>query len=68
MYRTNVECVPFIDPEYELPETCDELLEYAESELSRIDHSMREGVVLRSVEGRNSFKAVSNKFLEKYHS
>lgn len=68
LYGTKVECVPLIDPEYELPETCDELLEYAESELSRIDHGMREGIVLRSVEGRASFKAVSNQFLSKYHS
>ena len=68
LYNTQIECVPLIDPEYELPETCDELLEYAESELSRIDHGMREGVVLRSIEGRTSFKAVSNQFLSKYHS
>jgi hypothetical protein len=68
LYGTKIEWVPLIDPEYELPETCDELLEYAESELSRIDYGMREGIVLRSVEGRTSFKAVSNQFLSKYHS
>ena len=54
--------------EFELPETCDELLEYAASEKSKIDGGIREGVVFRSVEGRNSFKAVSNEFLLKYHS
>ena len=68
LYNTQIECVPLIDLEYQLPETCDELLEYAESELSRIDRGMREGIVLRSVEGRTSFKAVSNQFLSKYHS
>ena len=68
LYNTQVECVPLLAKEFELPETCDELLEYAASEKSKIDGGMREGVVFRSVEGRNSFKAVSNEFLLKYHS
>ena len=68
LYGTQVECVPLLAKEFELPETCDELLEYAASEKSKIDGGMREGVVFRSVEGRNSFKAVSNEFLLKYHS
>lgn len=67
-YDFHLECVPLIDAGFELPETCDELLEYAGSELSRIDHQMREGVVFRSVDGVHSFKAVDNKFLLKYHS
>ena len=66
-YNVNVECVPILNMEYELPETCEELLEYAASENSKIDDGMREGIVLRSVEGRNSFKSVSNEFLLKYH-
>lgn len=68
LYGTNVECVPIIYDDYELPETCDELLKEASSEYSRVDRGMREGIVLRSIEGRNSFKAVSNEFLLKYHS
>ena len=68
LYSTQVECVPILEKEFELPETCDELLEYAASEKSKIDGGMREGVVFRSIEGRNSFKAVSNEFLLKYHS
>lgn len=67
-YDFHLECVPLIDAGFELPETCDELLEYAGSELSRIDHQMREGVVFRSLDGVHSFKAVDNKFLLKYHS
>lgn len=66
--ENKLECVPLVDPEFELPETCDELLEYAGSELSRIDHKMREGVVFRSSDGVHSFKAVDNRFLLKYHA
>lgn len=66
--KNKLECVPLIDPEFELPETCEELLKYAGSELSRIDHGMREGVVFRSIDGIHSFKAVDNEFLMRYHS
>jgi hypothetical protein len=60
--------VPVLDTEYILPETCDELLEYAASAPSKLDGEMREGVVFRSYDGKRSFKAVSNAFLEKYHN
>ena len=58
--------VPVLDREFELPATCDELLQYAEGE-SEIDGLPREGVILRSMDGERSFKAVSNSFLVKYH-
>ena len=58
--------VPVLDKEFELPATCDELLQYAEGK-SEIDDLPREGVVLRSMDGKRSFKAVSNSFLVKYH-
>lgn len=58
--------VPVLDREFELPATCDELLQYAEGK-SEIDDLPREGVVLRSMDGERSFKAVSNSFLVKYH-
>lgn len=48
--------------------TCEALLEYAGSEVSMIDGEMREGVVFRSEDGVNSFKAVDNEFLLKYHN
>jgi hypothetical protein len=60
--------VPVLNTEYVLPVTCDELLEYAASAPSKVDGGMREGIVLRSYDGKESFKAVSNTFLEKYHS
>lgn len=50
-----------------LPATCEETLALAEAEKSKIDGGMREGIVFRSEDGVNSFKAVSNAFLLKYH-
>lgn len=63
----DVPCVPVINEHFKIPATCDELLKIAEGE-SAIDGGMREGLVFRSKEGVKSFKAVSNKFLLKYHS
>ena len=60
-------CVPVLDAEFVLPATCEEMLDYAASDVSKIDGGMREGVVLRSYDGVLSFKAVSNEFLLKYH-
>ena len=67
-----IPCVPIIIPDHYmeglvLPKTCDELLAFAEG-TSEIDGGMREGLVFRSFDGEQSFKAVSNKFLLKYHS
>lgn len=59
--------VPIIDTEFILPDTVDELLTIATGD-SMIDKGMREGLVFRSKDGSQSFKAVSNEFLMKYHS
>ena len=64
----NIPCVPILDEEFILPETVDEMIAYAASEVSKVDGGMREGVVLRTADGKQSFKAVSNEFLMKYHS
>ena len=48
----------------ELPETVDEMLAMADG-TSVINGVMREGLVVRSLDGKLSFKAVSNKFLLK---
>ena len=61
-----LECVPIICEDFVLPTTCEMLLAYAD-DASEIDGEMREGLVFRSRDGKLSFKAVSNKFLEKYH-
>lgn len=63
----DIPCVPVVDKCFILPATCEELLNYAASEPSKVDGGMREGVVLRTLDGKQSFKAVSNEFLLKYH-
>lgn len=61
-----IPCVPIVDENFILPDTVDELLEIATGE-SVLDTGLREGLVLRSQDGIQSFKAVSNEFLMKYH-
>ena len=62
-----VPCVPIVHEHFILPDTVEELLEIATSS-SCIDEDMREGLVFRSRDGAQSFKAVSNEFLMKYHN
>lgn len=61
-----IPCVPILDNNYILPDTVEELLDYATGE-SICDHDLREGIVFRSKDGSKSFKAVSNEYLLKYH-
>ena len=60
--------VPILDEHFVMPDTIDELREYVNSEKSKIDGGMREGVVFRGQDGVKSFKCVSPEFLIKYHS
>lgn len=62
----NIPWVPIIDEHFILPDTVEELLAIA-TDKSVIDGGMREGLVFRSQDGSQSFKAVSNEFLLKYH-
>ena len=64
----DIPCVPVVDVDFRIPSTCQELLDYAAVHPSQIDGGMREGIVLRTEDGKQSFKAVSNEFLLKYHS
>lgn len=64
--KYNIPCVPIIDTYFKLPDTVDELLSYATGK-SVIDGNPREGFVFRDLEGKQSFKAVSNEFLLTYH-
>ena len=59
--------VPILNEHFVLPDTVEELLDYA-TDKSLLDGGMREGVVFRSPDGQRSFKAVSNEFLLKYHN
>jgi hypothetical protein len=61
-----VPCVPIISTDFILPDTVEELLNIATGK-SAIDGKPREGIVFRSPDGQQSFKAVSNEFLMKYH-
>ena len=67
LFDMGIPCVPIVSEKFIIPETCDELLKMAEGE-SVIDGGMREGLVFRSYNGEESFKAVSNPFLLQYHS
>lgn len=61
----NLPCVPILET-ITLPKTMDEMIAYADGP-SQIDGQLREGVVLRTLDGVESFKSVSNDFLIKYH-
>ena len=62
-----LEAVPVMDWGYELPNTIDEILEYATGKSLLNPNTEREGVVFVKYEpnelGRVSFKSISNKFL-----
>lgn len=58
----NIPCVPILDEHFKLPNSIDEMVVYADGD-SVIDGDYREGVVLRTADGVNSFKAVSNYYL-----
>jgi RNA ligase (TIGR02306 family) len=57
--------VPVLNQEFAflLPDTVEEMLKYAEDKSVLNDQREREGVVVRSMDGTISFKAISNKFL-----
>jgi hypothetical protein len=71
----NVPCVPIIESSFSFNQLdqrngetrLDKILTLAEG-ASMIDGLPREGLVLRSVDGTKSFKAVSNSFLLRFHS
>lgn len=65
--RYNIPCVPIVSQEFILPDSVEELLNIA-TDKSAIDGGMREGLVFRSADGTQSFKAVSNEFLLRFHN
>lgn len=67
MMEFGIPWVPIVDETFILPDTVDELLTIATGD-SVVDGGMREGLVFRSQDGVQSFKAVSNEFLLKFHS
>jgi RNA ligase (TIGR02306 family) len=59
----NLESVPILEENYKLPDTVEDLLLYADNKSLLNPNFDREGVVIRSKDGKISFKAISNKFL-----
>lgn len=57
--------VPIVQSKYILPDTVDEILAYANGPSALAD-TMREGIVFRSADGKQSFKSVSPEFLLKW--
>lgn len=58
--------VPILDEGFILPDTVNEVLEAAHGQ-SAIGDTLREGIVFRSLDGKQSFKAVSPEFLLYYN-
>lgn len=63
--KEGLKFVPIIDANYILPDSVKELLDYAHGE-SKLYSTLREGIVFRSKDGKQSFKAVDPLFLLKY--
>lgn len=57
--------VPIVLNNYTLPDTVEEMLKFAHGN-SALGKTIREGVVVRSLDGKTSFKAVDPLFLIKY--
>jgi len=60
-----IKMVPIVDEFFNLPETMEELLKYAEDKSVLNPNFDREGIVVRSYDRTISFKVISNKFLLK---
>lgn len=58
-----LKCVPYLLLPFPLPNTVEEMIKFAEGKSQLNGDTEREGVVVRSMDGTISFKAISNKFL-----
>jgi RNA ligase (TIGR02306 family) len=65
LMELGLQYVPVLNQEFGfvLPDTIEEMLQYAEGKSVLNDKTEREGVVVRSMDGTISFKSISNKFL-----
>jgi RNA ligase (TIGR02306 family) len=61
--RFGVEMVPILNKHFEMFDTVEDILEYADGKSVLNPNFDREGVVIRSLDRKISFKAISNKFL-----
>jgi RNA ligase (TIGR02306 family) len=58
-----LEMVPVVDEFFTLPDTVDEILKYAEDKSKLNPDFDREGIVIRTLDRKVSFKVISNQFL-----
>ena len=65
-YRYGLSTVPVLDYNYILPNTVNGMLQYATNKSVINPNVLREGVVIRSQDGKQSFKAVSPEYLVKH--
>ena len=65
MKYMELQTVPILDRDFTLPDTIDELLEYADAKSELNKERWREGIVIRSHDNKISFKVISNKYLIK---
>ena len=65
MEELGLETVPVLNTHFHLPETIDELLLMADGKSELNPNFDREGIVVRSLDRKISFKVISNKFLLK---
>lgn len=59
----NIDTVPIVDSDFKLPESIDDLLEFADAKSTLNPAFDREGIVVRNYDKTISFKVISNKFL-----
>jgi RNA ligase (TIGR02306 family) len=66
MSELELQTVPILDtPGVSLPDTVEDMIAFAEAKTVMNSDAEREGVVVRSLDNKISFKAISNKFLLK---
>lgn len=65
MEKYDIPVVPFVDYDYHLPDTFEELMDYSTGKSKKAD-TLREGYVFKSHDGKINFKCVSNEFLLKW--
>jgi RNA ligase (TIGR02306 family) len=63
IHGLGLDTVPKLETNYELPNSVDEILKYADGKSYLNPNFDREGVVIRSIDRKISFKSISNKFL-----
>jgi tRNA-binding EMAP/Myf-like protein len=61
--KMGLKTVPIVDFDFDLPDSIDNILEYADNPSNLNYNFDREGVVVRSYDRTISFKSISNKFL-----